>query len=80
MGGQPASRVFDQRTDDHVRAHITRLDPLNKFSITVVHHADHIRPSLLDKGDQLPDLFHGVAWAGLVSLGPLDRHQLRALI
>ena len=77
---QTASRIFDQGTNDHVRSHITWFNLLYKFSITVVHHTDHIRLDLLDKGDQLSDLLHGIAWSCLISLGSLDRHQFRPLI
>ena len=48
------------------------LDPLDKFSVAVICHADYIRPDFLYKGDGLTDLCDGKSAPCLVSLGALD--------
>ena len=77
---KPAARILDQRANDHVCSHIAGLDPFHKLSVAVIYHADHLRASLLDKCDQFPDLFYGIAGTGLISLGALDGHKFCPLI
>ena len=75
-GGQSAAGVFDQAADDHVRAHVRRLDPLDKFAVAVVDHAQNVRPALLAECDQLPDLRDGERRPCRVALRALDGDEL----
>ena len=62
--------------DDHVRAHVRRLGPLNKFAVAVVDHAQNVRFALLAERDQLPDLRDGERRPCRVALRALDGDEL----
>ncbi len=49
-----ASRVFNQRTDHHIRSHCKWLPVFHKLSVTIVNHTDDIRFDIFDKCDQFP--------------------------
>ena len=79
-GSQAAAGVFDERADDHVSAHVRRFQRLDKLSVAVIHHADHIRLDLLAERNQLADLRDRVRRPRGVSLGALDGDELRLVV
>ena len=79
-GCQSAAWVLDQGSHTKICSHICRLDPLYKFTITVVHHTDHIRFDGFNKCNHLANLCHRQGLSGLVTFGPLNMHHLGLLI
>ena len=41
-GRETAAGIFNQRTDDHIRADIAGLDGLHKLAVAVIDHADDV--------------------------------------
>ena len=79
-GGQTAARILNQRTDDHIRADVARLDGFHKLAVAVIDHADDIGTDGLDERDQLADLPDGERRAGGVALAALDGDELGARV
>ena len=73
---QTAAGIFNQRADNHIRTHVGRLNHIHKFTVAVIHHANHIRLDFLNKCNQLPNLLHRKGRAHGITLGTLNRHQL----
>ena len=70
-----ASRVFNQRTDHHIRSHCKWLPVFHKLSVTIVNHTDDIRFDIFDKCDQFSNPLDRQRWTCLVSLRALDGYQ-----
>ena len=66
-GGQAASGVFDERAYGHVGSHIGRFYGINKFTVTIVYHADNIWFYFFNECNQLSDLFYGEGRSGIVA-------------
>ena len=76
-GRKPATWVFDQAADDHVRAQIGRLDGFHKLAVAVIDHAGNARLDRLAERDELADFLHGVRRSCRVPLRALDGDELR---
>ena len=67
-----ATRIFNQRTDNHICSEIRRFCHVNEFPIAVIDHYDNIAADAFNKVDGFPDVCHTQGRTRKISLGPLD--------
>ena len=74
--GHAATGVFDERADHKIRSHGAGLGLLDKLTVAVVHHHEHVGIVSLDLLCKCPDLGNREGLAVEITLGALDEYHL----